>query len=313
MRRARDYTRASRFPPAACSSGERAFTVAAAQSASRDRHALRVPTSGSATVPLVGGTYALRTARAPSSACTTHRGAYQGSLVAVSGASGNLPASPRAWPTPSPSSSRRTARGPRAGDQPEHQRGRCAGCGAHWPACLDCCRPAALGHVLHHEQRRLWPSCCGITPQAPRKTEFSIRGYGHAGDSLDFWCRRTRPTYTVRLMSTGRLDGHLGEFQLQRHRGAGRAACRDQRLHMFQRHDTGLTLNWPAVSGATNYLVLATRDRGQVGIVGEHVVSSPSYTFMGLSAGGAVRAIVSAINANGRGPGNETFQGTASS
>ncbi len=42
-------------------------------------------------------------------------------------------------------------------------------------------------------------------------------------------------------------------------------------------------------------------------------VSSPSYTFTGLSAGGKVRFYVSAINANGRGPATLEICYTASS
>ena len=77
---------------------------------------------------------------------------------------------------------------------------------------------------------------------------------------------------------------------------------------------TGLTLNWPAVSGATGYLVLARTSTGQKwGSLANTVVGTPSYAFTGLTAGGAVYAIVSPINGNGRGPWNETIQATASS
>ncbi|MBV9747622.1 MAG: fibronectin type III domain-containing protein, partial [Acetobacteraceae bacterium] len=72
---------------------------------------------------------------------------------------------------------------------------------------------------------------------------------------------------------------------------------------------TGLTLNWPAVSGATGYKVLARTTTGQKwGSLADTTVSGTSYAFTGLPAGGTVYAIVSPINANGQGPGFETIQ-----
>ena len=65
---------------------------------------------------------------------------------------------------------------------------------------------------------------------------------------------------------------------------------------------TTLTLNWPAVSGATGYKVLARTGPGSKwGTLANTTVSSPSYAFTGLTAGGEVVAIVSAISANGQG------------
>ena len=122
-------------------------------------------------------------------------------------------------------------------------------------------------------------------------------------------------TYTVRLVSTANNSTVLWEsasFAVTAAPGALPAQVGG--FNTSGATTTQVTLNWSAVSGATDYQVLARVAAGSKwGTLANTVVSGTSYTFTGLTANDFFFPIVTAINANGRGPANQANVGTASS
>ncbi len=124
-------------------------------------------------------------------------------------------------------------------------------------------------------------------------------------NTLDFLVpQNAGHTYTVRLVSTTDSTSVVWEsasFSVTAAPGALPAQVSG--FTTSGATTTQVTLNWSAVSGATGYQVLARVIAGQPwGSFANTVVSGTSYTFTGLAANEFFFPIVTAINANGRGP-----------
>ncbi len=277
-----------------------------------------VPTSGSATVPLTGGSYTLQNGTsAYVGLYNVTTAAYQGSLVAVSGVSGNLPsftpsvADTYAYQLTSDSAGANVlAISPNitVGAAPDVVL-------TGLPSSIAAGQPltgvtfttnnSAYGDFVLWDQTA--GAIDGLALIADTVTPDNTLGFlvpQNAGHS-----------YTVRLVSTTDSTSVVWEsaaFSVTAAPGALPAQVSG--FTTSGATTTQVTLNWSAVSGATGYQVLARAQAGSKwGSLADTVVSGTSYTFTGLAANEFFFPIVTAINANGRGPAASTTAGTASS
>ena len=295
-------------------------TVTAAQQQAETGTLSGVPTSGSATVPLTGGTYTLTNgSSAYIGLFNVTTGAYQGNLQALSGASGSLPSlTPSAQDTFAYQLTSDSAGANVLFTSPNITVGAAPDVVlTGLPSSIAAGQPLASTYFTLNNGAYgafiLWD----VTAGAQDDSGFVISSTVTPDSSLDFLVpQNAGHQYEVQLVTPGSSPPSViwqsASFAVTAAPGALPA-----QISSFSTSNvttTGLTLNWPAVSGATGYLVLARTSTGQKwGSLANTVVSSPSFAFTGLTAGSGLYAIVSPINANGRGPGNETIQSTASS
>ena len=277
-----------------------------------------VPTSGSAGVALTGGTYTLQNGTgAYVGLFNVSTGAYQGSLVAVSGASGNLPSfTPSVADTYAYKLTSDSAGASVLATSPNITVGAAPNVVlTGLPASIAAGQPLASTYFTTNNNAygefALWDQTAG-----------AIDGLAVIADTvtpdstLDFLVpQNAGRTYTVRLVSTdgnNTLIWESASFSVTAAPGALPAQVSG--FSTSGATTTQVTLNWPAVSGAIGYLVLARTGAGSKwGSLANTVVNGTSYTFTGLAAGAFFFPIVAAINANGRGPANTANVGTASS